>query len=117
MCQIMDHLHKYVPSVHATENILLPNSQSIEYNDSAFFETLFGGDQLTAARARGAIAIRGNHETTKQKLRGLVSVAEDWHTRMTLLKVLIQFWFVTFITSHFLLGYLEVPFFYQINNQ
>ena len=43
---------------------------------------------LTVARARGAIALCCNHETTLDHLEGLVPVTADWHARMALLKVL-----------------------------
>ena len=51
------------------------------------WQTLFGGDQLTIARARGAISIRYGHELPEEQLKGLIPAMEDWHTRMTLMKV------------------------------
>ena len=45
---------------------------------------LFGGDQLTVARARGAISIRSSHDEPEEQLNGLEPVLEDWHSRMTL---------------------------------
>ena len=50
-------------------------------------QLLFGGDQLTASRARGCKAIRMNSATDTEKLCGLIPVAEDWHTKVTLLEV------------------------------
>ena len=44
------------------------------------------GDQLTVARARGSIAIRRNHPDDKERLKGLVPMVEDWHSRMTFMK-------------------------------
>ena len=44
-----------------------------------FHQTLLGGDQLTAARARGSIAARRDHQTRRERLQGLLPVAEDWH--------------------------------------
>ena len=65
----------------------LPDGHSINYKDADMGETLFGGDQLTAAHIRGAISICANHSTTLQRLEGLIPTVEDWHTRMTLMKV------------------------------
>ena len=56
-----------------------------------FKPVLFGGDQLTAARARGSQQIRVNSETSSEGLRGLIPVAEDWHTSVVLLTVSIDF--------------------------
>ena len=44
---------------------------------------LFGGDQLTAARARGAQRIRSNSERPLDRLEGLEGVCEDWHAKAT----------------------------------
>ena len=52
-----------------------------------FHKILFGGDQLTVARARGSQRIRINSETGVDRLQGLVPVAEDWHTLVILLGV------------------------------
>lgn len=48
---------------------------------------LFGGDQLTAARARGCAELRINSDTLTGRLKALVPVSEDWHTLVTLLTV------------------------------
>ena len=48
MCQIMDSLHKYVPTL---TKVTLPNGVEIELQHTEMWETLFGGDQLTVARA------------------------------------------------------------------
>ena len=48
---------------------------------------LFGGDQLTTARARGSSELRINSDTPKGRLEALTPVAEDWHTTMTFLVV------------------------------
>ena len=44
-----------------------------------FHQTLLGGDQLTAARVRGSIAARRDHQTRRERLQGLLPVVEDWH--------------------------------------
>lgn len=87
MCQIMDSMQKYVPSLSYEKCTRLPDDQLFIFQDFVQCEILFGGDQLTIARARSSIAVRSNHPTAKERLQGLVPVVEDWHSRMTLMKV------------------------------
>ena len=53
------------------------------------YKILLGGDQLiiTVARVRGAQALRMSQDKAKDRLEGVVPVDEDWHARMTLMKV------------------------------
>ena len=83
----MEELHKYVPANKKPASLTLPDGSSLDYEDTRFFNVLFGGDQLTVARARGAKALRANHETATDRLEGLSPVVEDWHARQTLMKV------------------------------
>ena len=87
MCLILDECHKYVPTIVTQENISLPDGNEFCYDHENMFEISMGGDQLTVARARSAIAIRRTYNTRKDKLLGLVPVIEDWHSRMTLMQV------------------------------
>ena len=87
MAKIMESLQKYVPMREATGTMILPNRSVLEFDDTKAFGVLFGGDQLTIARARGAAALRCNHETLSDRLEGLEPVVEDWHARLTLMKV------------------------------
>ena len=87
MCKIMAGIHQYVPFICSEEHLTLPNSEMFSYKKISMWETLFGGDQLTVARARGSIAIRRNHPDDKERLKGLVPTVEDWHSRMTFMKV------------------------------
>ena len=83
MAKIMESLQKYVPMKKATGTMLLPNRNVLEFDDTKAFGILFGGDQLTVARAHGAAALRCNHETVCDRLEGLEPVIEDWHARLT----------------------------------
>ena len=87
MCLIMENLHKYVPAIHTNELVHLPDGDTIEVEKVDMWEVLFGGDQLTVARSRGARAIQASHPTADDRLEGLVPTIEDWHTRVILLKV------------------------------
>ena len=84
MIDIMTCLHQYVPVVEAT---VTTGSAANVVNKPKDHPLLFGGDQLTAARARGCQELRINSDTTTGQLKGLVPVAEDWHTVVTLLVV------------------------------
>ena len=46
-----------------------------------------GGDQLTAARIRAAQKGKLNGQTPLSRLEGIISVAEDWHTKANFLGV------------------------------
>ena len=59
MCAIMDGLHRYVPQVAVTRSVMASGGVE-QYSDCELSAVLFGGDQLTAAKARGAKALRSN---------------------------------------------------------
>jgi len=48
---------------------------------------LIFGDQLTSARARGAIAICCFRKTSLVRLDGYVAATSDWHARLCLVTV------------------------------
>ena len=79
-------MHKYVPQ--RDENIALEfRGSSYTTKNVSVHPILFGGDQLTVARARGSIAARQDHFTRRERLEGLMPVIEDWHAKQCLLKV------------------------------
>lgn len=63
---------------------ILVNAHSLETKHICPF---IGGDQMTAARARGSQRIRSNSERGKDRLEGLQPVVEDWHAKVCLLGV------------------------------
>lgn len=83
MIDIMSGLHQYVPAEEAPETI----DSSTDVKEPKNHPLLFGGDLLTAVRARGCQELRINSDSTTGQLRGLIPVAEDWHTTVTLLVV------------------------------
>ena len=88
MVDIMSHLHQYVPTVKYTEDITIPGGEeSVQIPKALFHKILFGGDQLTVARARGAQRIRMNSMSPQTRLEGLIPCIEDWHTKLNLLGV------------------------------
>ena len=90
MIDVMSSLHKYVP-VLKTDSWESSLDSSLEPTKETLHPLLFGGDQLTAVRARGCQELRINSDTATGRLQGLIPVAEDWHTTLTLLIVSILF--------------------------
>ena len=50
---------------------------------------LFGGDQLMVERSRNIQNVLSTSDTASARLEGIVPVAEDWHAKMCLYKVLL----------------------------
>ena len=61
----------------------------LDFDDTSFFTVLPGGDQLTVACARDAQAMRASHDRPSDRLEGSIPVVEDWHSRMTLMRVIL----------------------------
>ena len=84
----MEHFHQCVPSILETEQAYIPSINSSAAVPTAnFHRLLIGGDQLTAARARGVKRHRINSASPSARLDGLIPCAEDWHTQAILLEV------------------------------
>ena len=60
MVHIMEELHKYVPTKSYKEDYTTTDGEVIQIPKAAIHPVLFGGDQLTAARARGAKSAKVN---------------------------------------------------------
>ena len=86
MGYIMEFM-KLVPQQPDEAIAVLPNGDVLEFDNTQFSKILLGGDQLTAAKARGTQAIRRTESITN-RLQGLIPVIEDWHVRMSLMKVM-----------------------------
>ena len=57
MGKILEELHiKYVPTNRLKGEPTIPNGHTIPIDNTQFFQTLLGGDQLTVARVRGTVA-------------------------------------------------------------
>ena len=87
MITILTQLHKYIPqSTYCVERAV--STGVVEKIEKANMrQTLLGGDQLTAARARSAIRGKMNAQTPEKVLVGIVPVIEDWHTKANFLGV------------------------------
>jgi len=80
-------LHKYIPqSTYCVERAV--STGVVEKIEQAKMrQILFGGDQLTVARAKCAIKGKMNSQTPEKSLVGIVPVIEDWHTKANFLGV------------------------------
>ena len=91
MTKIMQIIHSnYVPTNEWKEDCTI-NGTEISIPKACVHPILFGGDQLTAARARGAKRAKGNSITASSRLDGLIPVAEDWHTRLNYMGVILSY--------------------------
>lgn len=70
MIEVLKHVHMYVPCA-----------------DKGECQIPFGGDQLTACRARKCQSVRVNSTTATDSLRGLVPFASDWHAKVVFMEV------------------------------
>ena len=87
MGKILGNFHQFVPTVERMGKLALPNGSYLDFDDTRFHQVLVGGDQLTVARARGAQGGHAGHDTPLERLVGVIPVVEDWHCRMTLMRV------------------------------
>ena len=71
----------------AAGQLLMPNRSIEDFDDSRFHSILFEGDQQTVARIRGVQALRDTQDKNVDRFEELVPVIEDWHSRMTFMKV------------------------------
>ena len=94
MVSIMETLEQFVPCIRKSETVPSVDTESTEpdiIEIDHFHHILFGGDQLTCARARGAQRIRQNSLVGQSRLEGFVPVVEDWHAKACLLGVSVYF--------------------------
>lgn len=91
MGKILESLMTFVPALPAEGELTLPNGARIEFDNTAFTKILLGGDQLTVARVRGTQALRQSEDKAADRLEGIIPVCEDWHVRMSLMKVLLLY--------------------------
>lgn len=84
----MSHLHCHISTAqYAEDHFISSIDQTIQVPKAYTHPILIGGDQLTAARGRGAKKAKVHADSRTCRLEGLILVAEDWHTKVTLLEV------------------------------
>ena len=88
MIQILQNLHKYVPAIERDQEIFIPSQEmSIMRSNTMQHKLIFGGDQLTVARVRGAQVAMCNGSTLLQRPEGLIPIIQDWHAEVILAEV------------------------------
>ncbi len=91
MAKILEEYHqKYIPTKSSQEELTLEDGTTRMIDKTEFHKILLGGDQLTVARVRGTVALRVTHDTAEEQLSGVLPVVEDWHARLTFMKVIKQ---------------------------
>ncbi len=84
----MSHLHQYVPSIEYKKTVqMMTTEETVEVPQASITKILLGGDQLTAARARGARRARANSLSPLIRLEGIEPTAADFHVLLNLLDV------------------------------
>ena len=95
MVEILRHLHQYVPIREYTDEVHIPSINETAIADKAVLaKLLLGGDQLTAARARGALKSMLNATTASKRLEGFTPVIEDWHAEVSFLGIIWKYIFL-----------------------
>ena len=85
---ILEDLHeRYLPTKPLLETITLKDGTTRSVDCTKYHQILIGGDQLTVVRVRGAVGMRITHDTPLERLTGMLPVIEDWHGRLTFMKV------------------------------
>ena len=91
MVDIMAHMHQYVPILESSAEVYVPSlDEIVKFHKARSFPIIVAGDQLTAARARGAKKAKCNSDSPTSRFEGLVPAATDWHTKQALLGVRID---------------------------
>lgn len=109
MAEILSHLQQYAPCVPYERQVKLTTGEVVKEKTANMHRIIVSGDQLTAARIRGAQKAKLNGVSPEKRLEALVSSFADWHTRANFLGVcsLQEFYGIIHIMLSFL-GYLEV---------
>ena len=81
-------MQQYVPIVETSEEVHVARlNEKVKVLKARSFPIVVAGDQLTAARGRGAKKAKLNSDSPTSRLESLVPAASDWHTKQTLLGV------------------------------
>jgi len=86
MSEILLGLNAYIPVQDDLQTVNI-DGDTFSNPETKLSPRLLFGDQLTAARARGAAALRIWHKTALDRLEGYVPVTSDWHARLCLVTV------------------------------
>ena len=88
MIELMNEFHNYEPLVEVMTDVYVPSiDKHVQVHSALGHPILFSGDQMMAARGRGAQKAKMNALLPLTRLEGLVPVAADWHTEVKILDV------------------------------
>ena len=87
MCCIMESLQQYLPDKPCTATGTLPNGDELTY-DFHVHLIIMRRESANNSSCKGAQLLHSNHENKVDHLEGLLSFAENWQTRKSLLKVI-----------------------------
>jgi L1 cell adhesion molecule like protein len=96
MIKTLEHIQRYAPSKEVERELTIPThtgQETVKLKEKKYSTTIVGGDQLTVSRIRGSQRVRGNSDTSEERLDGLLPVSEDWHAKMCFMEVRLNFSF------------------------
>ena len=85
MVCILEHLQRYVPTARQETKHQITSTEEETICLERFHRVLLGGDQLTVARVRSCQRGRANSDSAVNRFNGLLPIAEDWHTGVTVI--------------------------------
>ena len=81
MVEIMLHAHQYVPTRSKVKQVDISTGETVFVTEVQMHQLMFGRDQLTVVRARGAKKNQANSTTLDKCLNGLEPYIQDWHPK------------------------------------
>ena len=95
MIKALEHIQQYAPSKEVEQELIFPHQTGqetvVKFVEKKYQTTIVSGDQLTVSRIRGSQKIRGNSDTSEQRLDRLLPVSDDWHSKMCFMEVRLNF--------------------------
>lgn len=94
MIKALEHIQRYVPSKDVEQELIVPSQtgqETVKFVEKKHRTMIVSGDQLNVSRIRGSQRIRGNSDTSEQRLDGLLPVSDDWHSKMCFMEVRLKF--------------------------
>ena len=95
MIKALEHIQQYIPSKEVEQELIVPSQAGqetvVKFVEKKYATTVVSGDQLTVSRICGSQRIRGNSDTSEQRLDGFLPVSDDWHAKMYFMEVRLKF--------------------------
>ena len=97
LIKALEHIQQYAASKEVEQELIVPSQTGLEtlikFVEKKYPATLVSGDQLTVSRihVHGSQRVHANSDTSEQHLDGLLSVSNDWHSKMCFMEVRLIF--------------------------